>query len=169
MVYKQGNNVSVLIPVIFSGESATPENIALVQNTVASKLSGNYGKYNLTVGVVALPEGANGGDPSGLNLVQLLNKNGPSCRRESCAHIGREGAAEINMSGKNALFDIMHEFAHLMGLEDKYNDKTGEVFEGYENNLMGTKNGFDLLPSQIEEMWTPNSKNGSEGNFIYEE
>ena len=169
MVYKQGNNVSVLIPVIFSGESATPENIALVQNTVASKLSGNYGKYNLTVRVVALPEGANGGDPSGLNSVQLLNKNGPSCRRESCAHLGREGAAEINMSGKNALFDIMHEFAHLMGLEDKYNDKTGEVFEGYENNLMGTKNGFDLLPSQIEEMWTPNSKNGSEGNFIYEE
>lgn len=37
----------------------------------------------------------------------------------------------------------------------------------YENNLMGKAGQFDLKPEQIEEMWVPNSRKGSEGNNVY--
>ena len=168
MVYKNGNNVNVIVPVIFGGDAATSENIARVQQVVSSRYSGQFGKYNVSTMVVPLPQGANGGDPSGINQVNLLNENSSLCRRGSCAHIGREGAADINVNGKYGDFHIEHEFGHLMGLEDKYDPDTGLPYDGYGDNVMGVTGQTGVKPEQIEEMWIPNSRNGSDGNFIYE-
>ena len=168
-VYKDGNEVNVYIPVIFSGEAATPENIAYIKKEVASFFTGKYGKYDVTVSIFELPEGANGGDPSGINKVTLWNGPAPKskCQRGSCAHIGREGTANIDMTGKLRRYHVLHEFAHLLGLEDKYDYDTKKPYPTYENNLMGKAGQFDLKPEQIEEMWVPNSRKGSEGNNVY--
>ena len=48
-VYKDGNQIGVFIPVIFSGEAATPENIAYIKKEVASSFTKKYGKYDVTV------------------------------------------------------------------------------------------------------------------------
>ena len=168
VIYKNGNNVNVILPVIFGGNAATPENIARVQQRVSSRYSGQFGKYSVSTTVVSLPQGANGGDPSGVNQVNLLNENSSICDRGSCAHIGREGLADININGKYGDFHIEHEFGHLMGLEDKYDPDTGLPYEGYSDNIMGVTGQSGIKPGQIEELWIPNSKNGSDGNFIYE-
>ena len=168
-VYKDGNQIGVFIPVIFSGEAATPENIAYIKKEVASSFTKKYGKYDVTVSIFELPEGANGGDPSGINKVTLWKGPAPKtiCERGSCAHIGREGTANIDMTGKLRRYHVLHEFAHLLGLEDKYDYDTKKPYPTYENNLMGKAGQFDLKPEQIEEMWVPNSRKGSEGNNVY--
>ena len=166
-VYKDGNQIGVFIPVIFSGEAATPENIAYIKKEVASSFTKKYGKYDVTVSIFELPEGANGGDPSGINKVTLWNGPAPECERGSCAHIGLEGSANIDMTGELRRFHVLHEIAHLLGLEDKYDYDTKKPYPTYENNLMGKAGQFDLKPEQIEEMWVPNSRKGSEGNNVY--
>ena len=185
IVDKNGNNINVLVPVIFSGEAATPDNIVKVQSLVSSRLSGKYGQYNVSVTVLSLPDGFNDGDVSGINQVVLLNKGSPNCTyNESCvvattiddnykklfreSHYWdrKQAVAYIDISDdERNSYVVPHEFAHLLGLEDKY-DKG--FYKGCSQNLMCGRNGKNLNPSQIEEMWTPNTRNGYMGNTINE-
>ena len=178
IVQKNGNNINVVVPVIFSGEAASEKNILRVQQQVASQFSGKFGKYTVSVSVVSLQKDVNGGDMSGINQVELRNSPYPGCERGSCVRTSasnynyqkffdaygywdrHQAKAWIDVSGgEDGDYRIRHEFGHLLGIDDQY---------GYEDNLMGVHGATGLDPSQIEEMWIPNSKQGSEGNFIDE-
>lgn len=99
----------------------------------------------------------------------LYHDNYSDCGNGSCASTGAiAGVAHININGENGFFHILHEFAHLLGLEDKYDENTGLPYDGYGDNIMGVTGQMGVKPEQIEEIWIPNSKNGSEGNVVYE-
>ena len=61
---------------------------------------------------------------------------------------------------KSSTHTRVHEFAHLLGLDDKYKKpymdfaKWGKPFKGYDEDNLMTK-GLKLNESQIEEMWSP--------------
>lgn len=64
----------------------------------------------------------------------------------------------------------IHEFAHLMGIKDRYttyydenNVKRSKPHKGFSGNVMGELNGRGLLPVQIEE--TLNKKTNTYENF----
>ena len=128
--------------------------------------------------MVSLQKDVNGGDMSGINQVELRNSPYPGCERGSCVRTSasnynyqkffdaygywdrHHAKAWIDVSGgEDGDYRIRHEFGHLLGIDDQY---------GYEDNLMGVHGATGLDLSQIEEMWIPNSKQGSEGNFIDE-
>ena len=115
----------------------------------------------------------------------LLNKGSPNCKyngscvvattiddnykklfRESHYWDRKQTVAYIDISDDERNSHVVpHEFAQLLGLEDKY-DKG--FYKGCSQNLMCGRNGKNLNPSQIEEMWTPNTRNGYMGNTINE-
>lgn len=69
----------------------------------------------------------------------------------------------------NGTHTRVHEFAHLLGLDDKYqkpymdfSDNWGKPLKGYDNDNLMVK-GLDLKESQIEEMWSPGSSDPANG------
>ena len=172
IIEKKGNNVNVTIPVIFSGNAATKQNIEDIKRMVAQQFNGEYGQYNVKTNVVDYNPEIHGHIK---NNVSLFNGRSPICGQEgggSCANIGSlPGIASINALDDHG---ILHEFGHLMGLDEKYWARYMESklpYDGYEDNLMGDPSGFDITPGQIEEMWGPGSNrpsNGYESNVIIE-
>ncbi|MDY6332478.1 MAG: RHS repeat-associated core domain-containing protein [Fibrobacter sp.] len=151
IIHKNGNNITAIIPVIFSGEAATPENIAMVKKNVAQYFNGEIGKYNLKTTVVAYDKKLHGK----INNLVIL--------KENCASgIDPNAIPEKAVINVNSDRNILHEFGHLLGLDDKYvhtyqlDPNYGKPYKGYETNLMGGEHGeTDFKPSQIEEMWGP--------------
>ena len=151
IIHKNGNNITAIIPVIFSGEAATPENIAMVKKNVAQYFNGEIGKYNLKTTVVAYDKKLHGK----INNLVIL--------KENCASgIDPNAIPEKAVINVNSDRNILHEFGHLLGLDDKYvhtyqlDPNYRKPYKGYETNLMGGEHGeTDFEPSQIEEMWGP--------------
>ncbi|MCQ2050091.1 MAG: hypothetical protein MJZ22_03690 [Candidatus Saccharibacteria bacterium] len=132
-IQKIGNNVNVTIPVTFNGSASNRENINLVKKIVAQHFTGEFGKYNLKTSVVEYNEkihNRNNIVTLEPNIISFLDKNQINPQH-----------AYINMNSDR---NILHEFAHLMGLDDKYyhdfmniRGKNGLPYPGYESNLMG--------------------------------
>ena len=153
-IQKNGNNVNAVVPVWFWGPDATTSNVANVKSLVAKRFSGQFGKYNVKTIVVDYDEKIHGS----LNNYVWLEKDAPSYVDNSTLPQN----AYINTESKR---NILHEFGHLLGLDEKYDHgymspKWGDPYEGYEDNLMGGAGGeTGLVPSQIEEMWGPGQIN----------
>ena len=142
-IMKHGNNMVVIIPVAFSGDASTKKNITGIVNSVENKLSGKFGPYSVSTIVVQEEMG------SGVNTVELSKMGGRS-------RVFPDESKAIIMMGNNEkdFYSAVHEFGHLIGLDDRYKDENGISIsdEGFEENLMGTYGKFELEPSQIEEM-----------------
>jgi hypothetical protein len=148
-ILKNGNNLIILIPVAFTGDGATIKNMNDVTRAVEKQFSGQFGKYTVSTQVIQekLEYGA--------NIVNLSKWSGRGETRQA------ESKADIYMGNNNPLYGALHEFAHLFGIDDQYKDVGEESItnKGFETNLMGANNQFDLKESQIEEMlYGPESK-----------
>lgn len=148
-ILKNGNNLIILIPVAFTGDGATIKNMNDVTRAVEKQFSGQFGKYTVSTQVIQekLEYGA--------NIVNLSKWSGRGETRQA------ESKAYIYMGNNNPLYGALHEFAHLFGIDDQYKDVGEESItnKGFETNLMGANNQFDLKESQIEEMlYGPESK-----------
>lgn len=121
IIQKNGNNINVTIPVIFSGVAATPPNIKNVTSWIAKNLSGKYGKYNVKTAVVKYDIKKHG---ITYNIVKLLDGPSSQCDggRGSCAKPTNmfPNLAYIDLNSQNPEYTATHETAHLMGLDDKY-------------------------------------------------
>ncbi|WP_406533901.1 RHS repeat domain-containing protein [Methanobrevibacter sp.] len=172
-INKIGNNIIATVPVTFWGPAATAENIANVKAMVQKHFSGKFGSRNVTIRVVEYDKNKHGE----LNNYVWLEENIYSYVDASSLPKN----AYININSKR---NTLHEFAHLLGLGDRYHHKQddpqwGVPYKGYKHNLMGGEAGeLNLDPSQIEEMWSPdynytednvNSQNLYEYNVIFEE
>ncbi len=69
---------------------------------------------------------------------------------------------------KSSTHTRVHEFAHLLGLDDKYyrgymdEANWGKPLKGYDDDNLMVK-GLNLKESQIEEMWSPGPSDPANG------
>ena len=125
IIQKNGNKINVTIPIIFSGEAATPSNIKKATNWIAKNLSGKFGKYNVKTEVVKYDIKKHG---VSYNVVKLSDGPSSQCERGSCAKPANI-IPNIAYMDVNSEFAVTHETAHLIGLNDKYYrnpDKCGD-------------------------------------------
>lgn len=176
IVEKADNVVNVTVPVIYEGDAASRDNIATFEKSIYDVFNNQFGEYDVNVSIVEYNPDIHG---NGYNNIHLSSKNisADFCPGSpgGCAGTGKlPGYAYINFNDKHAR---VHEFAHLLGLDDKYRqvDLQGYYFmpyTGYGNNLMGSYGSLNLLSGQIREMWSPGpyrqtQRNGYRANTIY--
>jgi len=141
VVLVNGNNVTIYLPVSFSGNANTPANQAAYTAAITSAWTGQFGNYNTTMHVVP-------GDPGGplTNDVHInaatpadgafprptTDVGGPNMNLFGLGDNAAQNNYETWASG--------HETGHSMGEQDQYHDATGPN-PGYEHNIMGAVNG----------------------------
>jgi RHS repeat-associated protein len=116
------NNVTIEIPITYTGPGAHASVISNWNNAIQSNWSGQFGKYSVTTTVV----------------------NGNTNRISVPAGDGRAYVVGGNRGVWPALrpgFTAAHEAGHLMGLRDRYNLATGTPLAGYSTNIMGVRGG----------------------------
>ncbi|MCQ2099652.1 MAG: hypothetical protein MJZ10_05000, partial [Fibrobacter sp.] len=119
IIEKKGNNVKATIPVVFSGDAATADNKAKVNALAEYRFNGSFGKYNVQTSVVEYNPKIHGNT---WNNINLLNEGSPKCGSSGSCVENRAlpGQAYINV---NNVHSIIHEFGHLLGLDDKYDSQ----------------------------------------------
>jgi len=153
----KGNNITATVPVTFQGDAASDKNIQRYKKEVTEQLNGQYGRYNLTVKIVDFNPEIHKAEMN--NVINLTNSpNYDVCKGvSSCV---TENFNEAYVYWQKGTHTRVHEFAHLLGLDDKYNRvymdfaNHGKPFKGYDEDNLMTK-GLKLNESQIEEMWSP--------------
>ena len=170
-VEKNGNNINYTMRVNFEGD-ASDDNIQRVTNAVESffnrTVRDDNTTYNITMKVI--------NDPEAKNTVYLRNKIGEATSlatdqytRETLDIVCND-VAFLFMKSSDFESAAVHEFAHLMGMKDRYIEWTDEngirhsrPHRGFKGNIMGTHGGNGLLPVQIQE--TLNKKSNKYENF----
>jgi RHS repeat-associated protein len=157
-VIKNGNNLIVYVPVCFTGNESYKQPVI---NAVEKNLSGKFGKYTVSTQVVEVPYS----ERENANMVALLDGN----ERSEVRNFGtQESQADIYMKNADDTYAAVHEFAHLLGLDDRYtnnDDGTSSAHKGYGANLMGVHGEYGIKEEQIEEIF---KGPGSAGNYIDE-
>ena len=153
----KGNDVTATVYVTFKGDAASDKNIQRYKKEVTEQLNGQYGRYNLTVKIVDFnPEIHKDKKNNVINLTKSANYKDCDGWSASCV---TENFDEAYVYWKGGLHTWAHEFAHLLGLDDKYNRvymdyvNNGKPLKGYDNDNLMVK-GLNLNESQIEEMWS---------------
>jgi hypothetical protein len=125
-----GNNVSIDVPINFTGPGATKETVKKFSNGIEKNWTGKFGKYQVKT-KVSTPRA---GGP--INDITIPKGNGRAFTEGS--NKGSWPAGRPGWTGA-------HEAGHLMGLDDQYTDKGPK--KGFERNIMGARNG---TPSQAD-------------------
>ena len=169
---KNGKNVTATVLVSFQGDAASNKNIQRFKQEVTEKLNGQYGHYNLTVKIVDFNPKIHKDEMN--NVINLTHSpNYAACEglSHSCVPPSFD---EAHVYWEKGVHTRVHEFAHLLGLDDKYyrgymdEANWGKPLKGYDDDNLMVK-GLNLKESQIEEMWSPgaiNPANGYEHNEI---
>jgi RHS repeat-associated protein len=150
IVIIDGTTIVCIVPTTFVGDAATSENISRIKSGVEKQYSGQFGEYKMTTKVVE-------GDWNTVNL---------DARRGTSNASGAEGKANIMMGNDFSIWSSLHEFGHLLGLDDQYDfdpmSQKGIPKEGFEENIMGKNGALGVTPGQVEETFE------AEGNTVYE-
>jgi RHS repeat-associated protein len=124
-VCRNGNDVTITLPITYKGKGATPETMAKFNNAIEQKWSGTFGQYNVKTIVTSGPE----------NQIAVPNSDGVA--------VVSKDRTKGYWPAKRSPSVGAHEAGHLMGLRDRYTDKNndgywepGEQDPGWENNLM---------------------------------
>jgi RHS repeat-associated protein len=133
-----GNNVTITLPIEYTGRGATPDVIKKFNDAIEKAWTGKFGKYNVrTIVVVPDPMAADG--EKNTVTVPKINFRANSSRNQGYWPAPRPG------------YTAAHEAGHLMGLDDQYDDATGP-YAGYEDNIMGRHDKTGIKESQITEI-----------------
>ncbi len=101
------------------------------------------------------------------NVINLTN----SPNYDVCIHANScvtKNFNEAHVYWKSSTHTRVHEFAHLLGLDDKYyrgymdEANWGKPLKGYDDDNLMVK-GLNLKESQIEEMWSPGPSDSANG------
>jgi RHS repeat-associated protein len=153
--------VHIQIPIVFSGDAASPQNIQIISNNISSTLSGKFGKYTVTSTVQVLtneqsktaPLFNTGEITSGPAAPFSVDKGHSYVKSGAEMHItmkdvngvpiptGKPNQTSTSAKGKNT---PAHEGGHLLGLDDKAGDNGNLMDEG-----AGTQLGEDDIQTII--------------------
>ncbi len=152
VVIQENGDVHITLPIVFSGDAATPANIASISSSIEHTFSGNFNGTNVTTtvvqgkvdGVVNTVALTNGPVEGGHNLGHSYVQNGSAghitmADQRGAALPGPNGSNSTSTSDKGALTGA-HEAGHLMGLPD-----TGVIGSGImDRGSGGTVTGTDI-------------------------
>jgi RHS repeat-associated protein len=145
IVSRQGNKVSITIPIDFNTDNLSGMNnaqkqayIDSVKNNIQNTWSGQFGNYDVTTNVV---------DASGLSGVGynvqgqynsvILHEGSASSLTVANGYLGNF-YTQLGKCGCSAINAYAHEAGHFMGLDEKYNDLTALPYPGWERNIMSS-------------------------------
>lgn len=150
---KDTGKTTIVIPVHFTGPSATP---GLISEVISRASQLDTGDPNVTIQVVATDQPVQGV----LNTLTLSPELNPKHTRAGQGVEGRGGnKGHIQSNGVGSGGAIVHDILHMAGLKDKYEEKgkkdgkrhTAPV-KGYDNsNIMTSNGGTKLNSTQIKE------------------
>ena len=123
-----GNNVSIRLPIQYSGPGATPAVKQAWNEAIIKTWTGKFGKYQVQMNVTEGPE----------NRIEVPCGDGRAGTDPATKSSGRWPA------GKSG-WDAAHEAGHLMWLIDRYYRWSGQPFPGWEHDIMGAR---DQSPSE---------------------
>lgn len=150
---KDTGKTTILIPVHFTGPSATP---GLISEVISRASQLDTGDPNVTIQIVATKERMHGV----LNTLTLSPELDPKHTREGQGVEGRGGnKGHIRSNGVGSGGAIVHELLHMAGLKDRYvedkpknGQRTTKPAKGYDNsNIMTSNGGTKLNGTQIKE------------------
>ena len=118
-----GNNVTIILPISYSGLGATPQVIQTWNNAIERTWSGQFGRYKVTTIVTKGPD----------NLITVPVGDGR-------AFVYGPGDDRGVWPSKRPCWTAEHEAGHLMELDDHYNSVTGVPDRGWGNDIMGARN-----------------------------
>jgi RHS repeat-associated protein len=155
VVDKQTGQVTLVIPVHFTGSSATPENISAITNRDNSL---DTGGSPVKIQVVSTDKPVNGV----LNTMDL--SPGADTKNYKAPGEGVNGLGgnkgHINTDNAQSNDAAAHDDLHFAGIKDQYNEgprdangnRTSTPTPGYDNsNIMTSRSGTQLKPEQIQE------------------
>jgi RHS repeat-associated protein len=146
-VVVNGNNVTITVPITYTGNAATPAAIANSNQSISNQWSGQFGNYSVSTVVVA-GQG---------NIINLQTGNGTSYVQG-----GNSGTWFIPGQG-NQNWEAGHECGHLMGLPDRYIEsyvngvRVTTPISGYQNNVMGAYGQTGVTAQDISNIIQANS------------
>jgi YD repeat-containing protein len=136
-----GTDVTIDIQVTFYSEVDDEVKARIIQD-IEKVWNGQHGEYNVTVHV-----SEHKGEPDVFTNTIHLNSLDPNKE-------GRAGVVawrDMYASRFEDAFGFAHEAGHLMSLQDAYSDEGGP-FKGFEHNLMGAAEQFQISGDQIRQI-----------------
>jgi RHS repeat-associated protein len=119
-----GNNVTITLPITYSGPGVTPSLVQSWNNAIQKAWSGKFGKYHVMTTVTKGPQ----------NQVSVPCGRGLA-NTPPPWNSGTWPA--LNVPGIDPALAAAHEAGHLMGLEDQYWHPSGVPYPTYEHDIMG--------------------------------
>jgi RHS repeat-associated protein len=130
IIRRDGNRISIEIPVRFTGRARTDERIAAFSNAVHTQWSGTFGPYEVTTRVTK------GGFFD--NQVRLDTTVGGASYTDNW----RSAVIKTYPNPDVQAAVDAHEAGHLMRHDDKYDKKTKHPFPGWQGNIMAQVPGL---------------------------
>jgi RHS repeat-associated protein len=142
---RNGNNINLNFPAIFSGNGATQSTIYEYTNAIESAWTNTFGNYTVTLEVTTPPPGTPQGQ---YNEIVISSLAGNACGGRPCADVGGTwmnipplSQSLPSLTLQYNLWAAGHEAGHLMGLTDRYDPTTGLPLPNYTTNIMGAFRG----------------------------
>lgn len=151
IVIQENGDVNITLPITFSGDAATPENIAAISNSIASTFTGNFDGVNVTTAVVQGPVddventmvitsgpttgGTTFSSSRGHSYVQNSTEAHVTMIDQSGGSITKDGLVSTGGKGANT---AAHEAGHLLGLPDTDMPGPGLMDQGSGTSVRGT-------------------------------